>query len=186
MGHSSVERRLRVDIAERHRLKNELEKRQSLVVKLTKKLESAKKKRLTNRYSSTIERLDVEIDTLREKLNEMNINLQKRITDEMKFSEEEVSKLREQYQKEYSEMVEAESKLKAVEDGTAEPDVEEISEEEEPVPREAVAARTRRALKRERSVVEEIQKEISSEERDKILFTKELQEIMAELEEHTD
>lgn len=186
MGHSSVERRLRADIEKRHRLKDELERKQSLTVKLAKKLEITKKKRLNNRYSATIERLDVETETLREKLNEVNIDLQKRIKDEMEFSEEEVSELRKRYQKEYAGMVEAESRLEAIQEGTVETDVEETSEEEEPVSKEAVTARTRRALKKERRAVEEIQKEISSEERDKILFTRELQQIMAELEDYTD
>ena len=186
MGRSSVERRLRTDIEERHRLRNELEKNRSVMARLTRRLEQTRKKRLNRRYSATIERLNAETEMLKYKLNEMNVELQKRITDEMEFSEEEVQSFTDQYQKEYAEMAETETKLKAIEEGEAEPDVEEESEEEESVPREAIVARTRRMLKRERRIVEEIQREISSEERDKTFFSRELQQIMAELEEHKD
>ena len=182
MGHSSVERRLRADIEERHKLRNELKKKQSLTTRLTRKLERVKKKRLNNRYSATIERLNTEAQMLRKKLNEMNLDLQKRIEGEMEFSIREVQAFEERYEKERTEMVEAEDKLKAIEEGTTEPDVEEVSEEEESVSREAIVARTRRMLKRERRIVEGIKREISSEERDKIFFTRELQQIKAELE----
>lgn len=186
MGHSLVERRLRADIEKRHRLRNEFKKRRSLIAKLTRKIERVKKKRLNNRYSATIERLNTETEALRYKLNEMNVDLQKRIEDEMEFSIREVQGFEEQYQKEYAGMVEAEGKLKAIEEGTAEPDVEEVSEKEEPASREAIVERTKRMLKRERRIVEGIKREISSEERDKIFFTSELRQIKAELEAYTD
>ena len=186
MGHNLVERRLRADIEKRHRLRNEFKKRRSLIAKLTRKIERVKKKRLNNRYSATIERLNTETEVLRYKLNEINVDLQKRIEDEMEFSIREVQGFEEQYQKEYAGMVEAEGKLKAIEERTAEPDVEEVSEKEEPASREAIVARTKRMLKRERRIVEGIKREISSEERDKIFFTSELRQIKAELEAYTD
>jgi hypothetical protein len=186
MEHSSVERRLRADIEERHKLRNELKKKQSLAAKLTRKLERVGKKRLNNRYSATIERLNIEAAALKRELNGMNVDLQKRIEDEMEYSVSEVQGFEDRYQKEYAEMVEAEGKLKSIEEGTAELDVEEVSEEEESVSREAIVARTRRMLRRERKVVEGIRREISSEERDKIFFTRELRQIKAELESNTD
>jgi len=181
MGHSSVERRLRTDIEERHRLRNKLRKKRSLAVRLTRELELSKKKRLNNRYSVTVKRLDAEIEALEHRLNGMNLDLQKRIMDEMKFSEEEIKNFTDQYQKEYTEILETESKLKAIEEGTLESDDEETSEEES-VSKEALVARTKRMLDRERKILDGIQKEIGSEERDKILFTKELQQITTELE----
>jgi len=181
MGHSLVERRLRADIEERHKLRNELKKKQSVINRLTGKLECVKKKRLNNRYSATINRLNTEAHALSKKLNEIDIDLQKRIEDEMNLSESEIQDFEDRYQKEYSEMVEAEDKLKAIEEGTAEPEVEEVPEEEESVSREAIVARTRRMLKRERRIVDGIKREISSEERDKMFFTRELQQIRAEL-----
>ena len=185
MRRSSVERRLRVDIEERHKLRNQLEKTRSVIARLSQKLGHTKKKRLNSRYSATIERLNAEIKTLERMLNEMNVDLQKRITDEMEFSEEEVQRFKEQYQKEYAGMQEAESKLRAIEDEADETNVEETSDEE-PVSKEAMVARTRRMLRRERRIVEEIQREISSEERDRALFVRELQQIMAELEAYID
>jgi DNA repair exonuclease SbcCD ATPase subunit len=183
MEHSSVERKLRDDIAERHRFKNDIEKKQSLIVKLTQKLEQTKKKRLNNRYSATIKRLNSEIKDLGHKLNEMNLDLQRRIAEEMEFSEEEMASFREQYQEELSEIEETESKLQSIEEGTAETGVEQEAEaDEEPAAKELIAARTRRMLKRERRTLDNIQKEIKSEERDGKFFTEELHQIMAELE----
>lgn len=185
MGHSSVERRLRSDIAERHRLKNDIEKKQSLIVKLNRKLERTKKKKLSNRYSSTVKRLNSETKGLGYRLNEINLDLQRQIAEEMEFSEEEMASFREQYQEELAEIEETESKLQAIEEGTAEADVEQEAEaDEEPAAKELIAARTRRMLKRERRSLESIQKEIKSEERDGKFFTEELHQIMAELEEY--
>jgi len=185
MGHSSVERRLRSDIAERHRLKNDIEKKQSLIVKLNRKLEQTKKKKLSNRYSSTVKRLNSETKGLGYRLNEINLDLQRRIAEEMEFSEEELASFREQYQEELAEIEETESKLQAIEEGTAEADVEQETEaDEEPAAKELIAARTRRMLRRERRSLESIQKEIKSEERDGKFFTEELHQIMAELEEY--
>jgi hypothetical protein len=181
MGHSSVERRLRSDIAERHRLKNDIEKKQSLIVKLNRKLEQTKKKKLSNRYYSTVKRLNSETKGLGYRLNEINLDLQRRIAEEMEFSEEEMASFREQYQEELAEIEETESKLQAIEEGTV--DVEQEAEaDEEPAAKELIAARTRRMLKRERRSLESIQKEIKSEERDGKFFTEELHQIMAELE----
>jgi chromosome segregation ATPase len=183
MGHSSVERRLRNDIAERHRFKNDLEKKQSLIVKLTQKFERTKKKKLNKRYSATIKRLNSEIEGLGHKLNEINLDLQRRIAEEMEFSEEEMASFREQYQEELAEIEETETKLQAIEEGTDEADVEQEAEaDEEPAAKELIAARTRRMLKRERRTLESIQKEIKSEELDGKFFTEELHQIMAELE----
>jgi len=185
MEHSSVERSLRNDITERHRFKNDLEKKQSLIVKLTQKFERTKKKKLNKRYSATIKRLNSEIESLSHKLNEINLDLQRRIAEEMEFSEEEMASFREQYQEELAEIEETESKLHAIEEGAAEADVEQEAEaDEEPAAKELIAARTRRMLRRERRSLESIQKEIKSEERDGKFFTEELHQIMAELEEY--
>jgi uncharacterized protein YecT (DUF1311 family) len=183
MGHSAVEHRLRTDIDRRHRLKNEIYNKQSMISKLTEKLEHTKKKRLNNRYSSTIRRLDEEIQTLRERLHEINLDLQKRIRAEMKFSEEEVESFKEQYRKELSDMMETQSKLESIEEGETESEAEAESEEES-VPKEAVIARTKRILDVERKKVAGLEKEINSEERDKVTFTEELKQIMADLEEY--
>jgi len=184
MGHRSIEHELRADIEEKHNLRNEIGKKQSLVTQLTRKLEHEKKRQLNKRHSATIKRLSAEIETLKCKLNEMNLDLQKRITDEVKFSEEEIRSFDDQYKKEYAEMMETQSKLNAIEEGTMEPEVEGESKEES-VPKEAIVARTKRILDRERRIVDGIQKELSSEERDRVLFARELKQIMAELKAYS-
>ena len=183
MGHSSVEHRLRADIAKRHSLKNDIGKKESLAARLTRKLERTKKKRLTNRYSATVKRLTVEMDNLKSQLNEMNMDLRKRITDEMEFSEEEIVRFREQYKEELAQVEESESKLKSAEEGAAESDAGE-QDDEEPAAKEAMVARTKLILKKERRLLEGLEEEIGSEERDRVLFAKELQGIMVELAEY--
>jgi len=189
MGHSAVEHRLRIDIEERHRLKNEIVQKQSLIGKLSQKLERTKRNRLNNRYSATISRSNAEIEVLGQKLKDMNVDLKKRIVDEMEFSEHEVQEFTEQYQKELAEIQETEGKLKEIEEMPEEPEAEESAEEasedeseDKPASKEAMVARTKRMLSRERRIVEGIQKELSSEERDKVFFSEELQQIIAELE----
>ena len=189
MGHSVVEHRLRIDIEDRHRLKNEIAQKQSLIGKLSQKLEHTKKNRLNNRYSSTIRRFNTEIEVLGQKLKDLNVDLKKRIVDEMEFSEHEIQEFTEQYQKELAEIQETEGKLKEIEEMPEEPEAEESAEEtsedeseDKPVSKEAMVARTRRMLSRERRIVVGIKKELSSEERDKVFFSEELQQIIAELE----
>ena len=178
MGHSSVEHRLRTDIAERHTLRNEIRKKESLNARLTHKLERTKKKRLNNHYSATINRLIAEVSDLRSQLNSMNMGLRERITDEMEFSEEEIATFREQYKEELAQVEEVKTKLKSTEEA-AESDAEE--QEEEPAAKEAMVARTKRMLKKERKLLEGLEEDISSEERDRVLFARELQDIMVEL-----
>jgi chromosome segregation ATPase len=189
MGHSIVEHRLRTGIEDRHRLKNEIAQKQSLVNKLSQKLESTKKNRLNNRYSATISRSNAEIEALGQNLKDLNVGLKKRIVDEMEFSEHEIQEFTEQYRKELAEIQETEGKLKEIEKMPEEPEAEESAEEasedeseDKPVSKEAMVARTKRMLSRERRIVAGIQKELSSEERDKVFFSEELQQIIAELE----
>ncbi len=181
MEHGSIEHRLLADIAARHNLKNEVERKKSLIAKLTKDRECTKKKRMSNRCSATIKRLNAEIKQFEYKLNRRNMDLQRRIMSELEFSEEEIQNFTRQYQKEYSEMVEIEDKLEAIEEGTVEPAAEETPGEEVPS-KEAIVARTKRILGKERKIVERIQREIGSEKRDRVVFANELQQIVTELE----
>ena len=183
MGHSSVERSLRSDVEMRHKLKNELGKKRSNISRLTQKLERAKKNRSNSRYSATIARLSAESEALEYSLYEANVDLQKRIADEMAFSEEEIQAFKEQYEQQYAEMEETAGKLKDIEEGAAGSVAGETSEDGPPT-KELMAARTKRVLMREQKAVAGIQKEINSEERDKVFFARELQEIMAELKPH--
>ncbi len=90
----------------------------------------------------------------------------------MKYSEKEVEEFKTRLQKETREMEEARSKL---EKSKAERKISEKTEDQEDLARKTARATIR--LLRETTDVEQIEKELSSEEKDTILFTHELKTI---------
>ena len=90
----------------------------------------------------------------------------------MKYSEKEVEEFKTRLQKETKEMEEAGSKLEKIK---AEREISEKTEDQEDLARKTTRATIR--LLRETTDVEQIEKELSSEEKDKILFTHELKTI---------
>ncbi len=192
MNHTSVERKLKTDIIQKNIVRKQLEKKMSQVTRYTHQREKATSNRWHKRHATTINRLQGEIAELREQLNPLNADLEARIKAEMEFSEEEVEAFRAQYQQEHAEMIAARQRVDAIQS-----DLEETQSEESPAgestdtasdseaseeihQKEAELARAERAMKEKD--VEEVQREIESEEKDKVFFTRELRRIIAERE----
>ncbi len=167
--HTSVEKRLKRDITVKNEIRKDLEKRMSLIRRLSRKLRKCKNRRNITRSSSTIKRHCYKTAQLRVELLQRNEDLEKRIKKEMKYSEKEINDFKTQLDKEKREMEEARSKLKKVKTKS------EKTDEQEGFSAEIFQATKR--LIRETSDVKNIEKELSSEEKDEILFTLELKRI---------
>ncbi len=110
--HTSAERRLKRDIIVKNEIRKDLEKRMSLIRRLSRKLRKCKNRRNITRSSSTIKRHCYKTAQLRVELLQRNEDLEKRIKKEMKYSEKEINDFKTQLDKEKREMEEARSKLK--------------------------------------------------------------------------
>ena len=170
--HTPVEKRLKRDINAKNEIRRDLEKRVSLVRRSSEKLKKCKNHQKTSRYNSTIKRHRIQVEQLRVELLQSNEDLEKRIREEMEYSEKEVEEFKTRLQKETKEMEEARSKLEKIK---AARKISEKTEDQEDLARKTARATIR--LLRETTDVEQIEKELSSEEKDKILFTHELKTI---------
>lgn len=173
--HTTVERRLKKDIIAKNIIRRDLEKIMFLIRRLSEKLRKCRNHRNISRYNSTIKRQRKKVAQLRVELLQRNEDLEKRIREEMEYSEKEVQEFKTQLEKETREMAEALSKLKKIK---AVREKSENIEEQEEVAREM--ARATRRLLRETADVKKIEKELSSEEKDEILFTLEIKKIKSD------
>jgi len=142
--HTSVERILKIDITAKNEIRLELKKSAYLIRRLSEILRKCKNHGKISRYEASIERHSNKVEQLR-------------------------IELLPQLEKETREMEAARSKL----DNTkaARSNSPKSGEQEKKVRR---IARATRQLLRETADVKKIEKELSSEEKDKILFTHEL------------
>ncbi len=170
--HTTVERRLKNDIIAKNIIRRDMEKIMFLIRRLSEKLRKCKNHRNISHYNSTIKRQRKQVAQLRVELLQRNEDLEKRIREEREYSEKEVEGFKTRLEKETREMEEARSKLKKIK---AVREKSENIEEQEEVAR--VMARATRRLLRETADVKKIEKELSLEEKDEILFTLELKKI---------
>ncbi len=112
--HTPVEKRLKRDVNAKNEIRRDLEKRVSLVRRLSEKLKKCISHQKISRYNSTIKRHRNQVEQLRVELLQSNEDLEKRIREEMKYSEKEVEEFKTRLQKETREMEEAGSKLEKI------------------------------------------------------------------------
>lgn len=192
--HNPIERRIKSDLNKKNVLRKELERGLSLVKKWNFEMGHIKNKRKKKKYQKNIEMYMPKIKNNKEKLINMIPDLEKRIKEEIKFSEKEMSDLNKSYKKELAEMVEAEKKLLKAQQAKLSKDdkteildisIEEFQEKGKGktfYSKEFIFAKARKKLNKEIKDVENVDKEIKSEERDKILFKNELQRMSVEKE----
>ena len=170
--HTPVERRLKADIIGKNIVRRDLERSTFLIRRSREKLRKCRNHRHASRYGSTVRRHQRRIEELRVELLQRNADLEKRIMQEMKYSENEVEEFKTQLKKEIEEMEEARSGLAKIK--AAQKTLEKIEDQQDTA--KEITRATRR-LFRETADVKRIEKEVSSEQRDEMLFTQELKEI---------
>jgi hypothetical protein len=198
--HTSVERKIKTDIIKKNTLRKELTRDIRKMKRLSDLLKKTRNRKKRKRYIKNIDRHIPGIRGKKKQLSVMIGDLEKRIGEEMKYSEKEMKELEQTYKKEYEDMVQSQNLLlKAQKNRLSDKEKLDISnmsidrgtEEEKttggesgttvPVfPRELLLARAKKRFKHESEEVAEVEKEIESEEKDKQLFESELKRIVLE------
>lgn len=193
--HNIIERAIKADIIRKNKLRKELLKQIHLVATWTDQLDRLGNRRKKKKLLEDINRYLPEIKEKKQLLMDMISKLQKRIKQEMKYSEKEITDLEASHKKEYKEMVKAQklltkalkSKLSDEEKSkiTGVPIEQLLSKEQEKkavFPKELLLAKVKKQLNSEKKQVKEVEKELASEAKDKILFQKEMKRMMLEQE----
>jgi hypothetical protein len=187
-GHTAFERRLRGDIAAKNALSEEYEDKIRLARHFGESAEEAVGRRWRKKYAKTAARLLKEADTLRVEVLRRIQDLEPRIRQEMQFSDLEVAAFQAQFEKEHREWLEAQKSRQATAESLRRLTTEsgllrrKMTADQDPSIEEArgAAVRSESVERREKKDVERVDRELDSEARDKNLFTRELQRIVAE------
>lgn len=171
--HTAVERRLKADINDKNILRKEMEKDMAAVRRWKATLDKTKSLQKQKKLMESITRYEFMIDTYRAELIEWGEELEDRIREEMAYSEEEVKAFQADLDKHLKE-------VKKIEADMAKAEKEKKGEEGEGVKPAKVGLN--KLLKSEIKKIQQDQKELQSEERDKALFTLELKRIAVERE----
>lgn len=193
--HNIIERSIKSDIIKKNKLRKELLKQIKLVTDWTDQLDKLSNMRKKKKYLADIARYLPQIKEKKQVLKEMITDLQKRIKQEMKYSEKEITDLEASYNKEYKDMVKAQKLLtKAIKSKLSDEEKSKITgvpleklltkeEKNKPAfPKELLLAKVKKQLKKEKKQVKEVEEELASEAKDKTLFQKEMKRMMLEQE----
>ncbi|MBN2533204.1 MAG: hypothetical protein JXB88_09950 [Spirochaetales bacterium] len=197
--HNIVERKIKFDIVRKNTLRKQLTRDISKVVRWAESLNTVKNRRKRKRYVKNIERYVPGITKTKKTVLELIDDLNTRMKDELKYSENEIADLQETYKKEYEEMVNARKMfIKAKNGSLNEQEIEEIAgksveemvmqkgetpdsgEKEMVIPKEELLVKARKRLKMESKDAEKVNNELESEEKDKILFQNEIKRMALE------
>lgn len=198
--HTPIERKLKTDIKNKNTLRNQLQKRLFELKKWHLLLKKSKNNRKIKKYINNIKRYMQDIKVLKALVKNMITGLEQRMKDEMKYSETEMSKLESMLKKEYNEMKEAQKVLIKAEQGKLDDkaimdylniSIEEYDDKTKKkdlkketllFSRELFIGKAKSRLKAETKDVKKVEKEIKSEQSDKVLFDTELKRLMLEKE----
>ena len=185
MGRTNIEQRIKTGIHEKNRISRKLRRRLREIEEY-RRSSASRKGHWKKRYAASADRLEEEARKLARDVIARGETLQKKMQDELKFSEGEVKAFEEKFEKERAEHRAAMEKAgKAMEfyeheaaqqalRGTTKEDAGKLQALED----EAYKARSK--ARKEAEDVRKALKEISSEAKDKAFFTLELERIAAE------
>ena len=171
--HTIVERQLKADIIRKNLIRKSLQQKLDSVRRWTALLEKDTKKQQKNRFRNSIDRYREQIDGLKKELSKQNEELEARILSEMHYSEDEVKA----FQAELKKETKALEKVKAELQETA-----ATGKTKEDPELKLKRRRLEKLLNEESKKIDASEKELVSEARDKVLFTRELKRIALEKE----
>ena len=194
--HNPVERKIKTDIILKNTLRKQLQNDISFVMKCAAQVKEANNNRIKKRCIDSIKRYSKKIQANKAAVLNMIEDLDKRIDEEMKISKTEVSRLQGFFQKEYDEMVgelllmlkvekgeltdEEKSKISGI---SIEEFASSIGDKDKPkvhLSKEFLLAKARKLFNIEAKDVKDVEKELASEEKDKVLFQNELKRMVIE------
>lgn len=183
MGRTNFEQKLKGDIGSKNCHSRCLRSRLEEIAGYRVAAGTAGSNRWRKRYATTAARLEGKVGLLRDLVLRWDEELEKRIHEEMKISEGEIREFQARFQKELAEFYEAQKKTKAAagEWERVQKSFRKASAEER-ARLQAAAAKAQAREKKEYKDAEKMAREVEWEERDKALFTLELERIAAERE----
>jgi len=161
---TAKERKLKTDIVQKNVIRKDLEKRLSTIRRWTEALSRTHRLQRKKKLEASIARYKDQAEHLKKELLSKDEELEKRIKEEMAYSEEEIEAFRTRLNRGAKELQKAQKKL------------EETKSQKSP----ETKPRLEKLLKEESNKVKRDEKELKSEERDKALFTLELKRIALE------
>ena len=167
--HTAKERRLKSDIVENNVLRRELEKRISKVRLWTEEIAGSKNHRRKKKLQQSVTRYQACVDDLKQELLLKDEDLEKRIKEEMAYSEDEIKVFQADLEKHVKELRKIEASLEAAKKEKHVPKAEEQAAVKK--------VHLRKLLKQEAKKIKLDEKELVSEERDEAIFTHELKRI---------
>ena len=192
--HNRIERKIKTDIVSKNTLRKKLQHKLYQIQKWQKQIKTGSSLRLKNKFIKSIRRVLPKIKNLKSEVFLMIEDLEKRIPEELKYSESEISQLKDQYQKEYQQMVEAQQSLFKAQAGKLSKDekidiagtsinaLEKNEAGKVIFPKEFLLAKITKKLNTETKDVKKAEKELTSEEKDKVLFQGEIKRMTMEKE----
>ena len=175
MGRTRIERTLKKEIQEMKTLRKYLFERMQEAARYERKAEKAMSHRWRKRYASTAGRLLEENIPLKSVLLQQGEELERRIIEERKISEQEIKDFQAQLEREVREYKEAQNNLQSLKKAdTSTDDPEKLKEVE------ANLASARIKEKKEKKEVDKVKRELDSETRDERLFLEVLNQILTD------
>jgi hypothetical protein len=166
--HAGVERKLKADIIRKNILKRDLEKKFSAINRWTENLQKLKNNQKRKKLEASIARYREQAESMKSRLLRMDEDLEKRIKEEMAYSEEEIKTFKVRLGKHTEELQKAKKSLEEAQ--------KEKTDEQKPETKHTI----KKLLKEESKKVKKNEQEIQSEENDDALFTLELKRIAVE------
>ncbi len=167
--HTAKERKLKTDITQKNALRRNLEKRLSAMRWWTQELSKTRNLQKRKKLEASITRYKEQVERLKKELLSKDEELEKRIKEERTYSEEEIKAFQSQLDRDIKAFQNTQKKLEETKKG-------EGKTQKTP----AMKSHLEKLLKQESARVKKDEKELKSEERDKVLFTLELKRIALE------
>ena len=200
--HNIIERKIKSDIILKNTIRKRLARNIRKVSDWAERVEKANNNRIKSKFEGNIERYLPMIRDSRKVVLGLIEDLERRIVDEMKFSKKEMEELKAAKKKEYEELVAAQKLLLKAGNGTlSDEEISEITgksiedivaqreaasaEEKGKKPlfaREFLLAKAEKIVKAEKKDADSVEEELSSEEKDKKIFERELARMALERE----
>ncbi len=188
MGRTNEEQRLKGEIGAKNFHAAQLREVLAEIAKFRRQAGETGKRRRQKKLTATVDRLESRAGDLRACVLPWGADLEKRIREEMKISEDEVREFQKRYEKELAEyrQAHAEAKAKIEEHQVVAHSWRHASEEERKRLREIEGAAAKAQAKaqakeeKEKKEAEKVAQEIDSEARDKAFFNLELKRIAVE------
>ena len=178
--HTAEERRLKTDIHMKNALRAELSRSLGMLNTWQNRLHGLRNVRKAGKLAETVARYGDYVNGLREYLVPVLDELEARIRDEMKFSDEEISRFRQEVSEETREAEAARSAFQQAREALEQLQADDKADNEALAAARNAYSKAFRTFRLEKRRLRRAEEELSSELTDRDIFKAELKRIMVE------